>query len=127
MNNCISKSACLALALAGIVGIAAADEDQASAGRQVFEQRCRNCHGGTAPADYPIGPSLRGIVGRRAGSTQGGMHSRPVMDSGLVWDRAALRRFLSNPDREIPGTLMAARVTDPAELERLLDYLETLR
>jgi cytochrome c len=124
--NCFGKSACLTLALASIVGAAAADEDQAQAGREVFERRCRNCHGGTVPADYPIGPSLAGIVGSRAGSNPTGMHSRPVMDSGIVWDRESLRRFLSNPQREIPGTLMAVRVTDPAELESLLDYLESL-
>ena len=52
--NCFGGSACLALALAGIVGVAAADEDQAQAGREVFDQRCRNCHGGTVPADSPI-------------------------------------------------------------------------
>ena len=52
--NCLGKSACLTLALAGIVGAAAADEDQARAGREVLDQRCRNCHGGTAPADWPI-------------------------------------------------------------------------
>jgi cytochrome c len=124
--NCFGKSACLALALAGIVGAAAGDEDQARAGRQVFDQRCRTCHGGTARADLPLGPSLSGIVGRRAGTGASGIHSRPVMDSGIVWDRASLRRFLSNPQREIPNTLMMVRVSDPAELESLLDYLETL-
>jgi cytochrome c2 len=44
-----------------------------------------------------------------------------------VWDRASLRRFLSHPQREIPGTLMATSVSDPADLENLLDYLESLR
>ena len=125
--NCFGKSACLALALAGIVGAAAADEDQAQAGRQVFDRRCRTCHGGTAPADFPIGPSLSGIVGSRAGTGSSGIHSRAVMDSRIVWDRARLGRFLSNPEREIPGTLMAVSVRDQAELEGLLDYLETLR
>ena len=124
--NCFGKSACLALALAGIVGAAAGDEDQAQAGRQVFDQRCRTCHGGTARADLPLGPSLAGIVGRRAGTGASGIHSRPVMDSGIVWDRASLRRFLSNPQREIPGTLMAGSATNRAELESVLDYLETL-
>jgi cytochrome c len=125
--NCSGESACLALALAGVVGAAAAEDDQVQAGRQVFERRCRTCHGGTATADIPIAPSLAGIVGSRAGTGASGVHSRPVMDSGIVWDRASLRRFLSNPQREIPDSLMAAfRVTDPAELETLLDYLETL-
>lgn len=52
--NCVGESACLTLALAGIVGAAAVDEDQARAGREVLDQRCRNCHGGTPLADYPI-------------------------------------------------------------------------
>jgi cytochrome c2 len=95
--NSFGKSACLVLALASVIGAAPAN-DQVQAGRQVSEWRCRNCHGGTAPTDYPIGPSLARIVGSRAGSNPTGMPSRPMMDSGVVWDRESLRRFgaLSN-------------------------------
>ena len=56
-----------------------------------------------------------------------GVHSRAVLDTEIVWNRDSLRRFLTDPQREIPGTLMAVRVSDPAELESLLDYLESLR
>jgi cytochrome c len=123
--NSFFKSALAALSLAGLIGAAAADEQL---GRQVFERRCRGCHGGaTAPADYPIGPRLDGIVGSKAGTADPGVHSRAAMDSGIVWDRASLRRFLANPQGEVPGTLMAASVSDPADLENLLDYLESLR
>ena len=95
--NSFGKSACLALALASVIGAAPAN-DQVQAGRQVSEWRCRNCHGGTAPADYPIGPSLARIVGNRAASNPTGVHSRPMIGSGIVWDRESLRRFgaLSN-------------------------------
>jgi cytochrome c2 len=55
------------------------------------------------------------------------MHSRALIDSGIVWDRDSLRRFLSDPRRAIPGTTMPVGVADPAQLERLLDYLESLR
>jgi cytochrome c len=124
MNSFLNR-ALTALALAGLIGAAVADEQS---GRQVFERRCRGCHGGaTGPADYPIGPSLEGIVGSKAGTADHGVHSRALMDSEIVWDRASLRGFLSNPQREIPGTLMAASVSDPADLEDLLDYLESLR
>ncbi len=54
------------------------------------------------------------------------MHSRAVVESGVVWNRQSLRRFLSDPGREIPGTIMPIRVQDPKELA-LLNYLETLR
>jgi len=48
----------VALSLAGLIGPARADE--AASGREVYELRCRTCHGG-AKADSPIGPSLHGI------------------------------------------------------------------
>ena len=124
--KCFRKSAYAALALAAVIGAAIA-EDPVQSGQQVFERRCRNCHGGTAPADYPIGPSLSGIIGTKAGTQDSGTHSRAIMDSGIVWNRDSLRRFLSNPQREIPGGLMFVRMTDAAELESLLDYLESLR
>ena len=44
-----------------------------------------------------------------------------------IWDRESLRRFLSDPRREVPGTIMPVRVSDPEALERLLDYLQSLR
>jgi cytochrome c2 len=119
------KLARVALALAGVMGPAYAD--QAASGREVYELRCRTCHGGAAPADSPIGPSLAGIVGTKAGSQASGMHSRVLIDSGMVWNRDSLRRFLADPRRAIPGTIMPVGVADPVELESLLDYLETLR
>lgn len=119
------KLACVALALAGVMDPAYAD--QAASGREVYAFRCRTCHGGTAPADTPLGPSLAGIAGTKAGSQASGLHSRALIDSGIVWDRESLRRFLADPRRAIPGTIMPVGVADPAELESLLDYLETLR
>jgi cytochrome c2 len=119
------KLARVALALAGVMGPAYAD--QAASGREVYELRCRTCHGGAAPADSPIGPSLAGIAGTKAGSQASGVHSRVLIDSGMVWNRDSLRRFLADPRRAIPGTIMPVGVADPVELESLLDYLETLR
>ena len=115
------------LAIALAVGAGVAHADPLLSGQQIYERRCRTCHGGATPADTPIGPSLRGIVGAKAASGKSGVHSRALIDSGLVWDRDSLRRFLADPRRAMPGSIMPVDVTDPAELERLLDYLETLR
>jgi cytochrome c len=122
----VFKSVCVALALAGVIEAASAGESLES-GRQLFDRHCRTCHGGTGPADSPIGPNLSGIVGKKSGTQASGIHSQSAIDSGVVWDRESLRRFLSVPRREIPGSIMPVRVADPAELERLLDYLESLR
>ena len=120
------KAACVAFTLGGLVAATSADQS-VETGRQLYDRHCRSCHGGTGPADSPIGPSLSGIVGRKAGTTASGIHSRAATDSGIVWDRESLRRFVSAPQREIPGSLMPVPVVDPAELEHLLDYLESLR
>jgi cytochrome c len=117
--------ACVALALAGLAGAVSADEP--ASGQEVFEFRCRTCHGGRVRADSPIGPSLAGIVGTKAGTQATGVHSRAMIDSGTVWNRESLRRFLAEPPRAIPGTYMPARIVEPAELESLLDYLESYR
>lgn len=103
-----------------------AAEDSVEAGRKIFVQRCQTCHGGTGRADSPIGPSLRGIIGRKAGSEASGLHSRAAVESDIVWSRESLRRFLSAPAKELPGTLMPGSVADPKELGELLDYLESL-
>jgi cytochrome c len=113
-----------ALALAGMIGSASAAGEP---GREVYERHCRTCHGGTTPPDSPLGPSLVGIIGTRAGTQASGLHSRALTESGIVWDRESLRRFLSDPRREVHGTIMPASVSDPEALERLLDYLESLR
>jgi cytochrome c2 len=67
------------------------------------------------------------VLGRKAGTGDSGVHSRAAIESDTVWTRNSLRRFLSEPGREMPGTLMQARVTDGRELDDLLNYLETLR
>lgn len=120
------KRVYLALALGALIGSTTAQTPTQS-GHDIFERQCRTCHGGTARADSPIGPSLAGIVGAKAASQASGVHSRALIDSGIVWDRESLRRFLGDPRRALPGTIMPVNVADPGELERLLDYLETLR
>ena len=125
MDYC-HKIVCAALALASLIGTASA-ELPAPSGPDLFVRRCSVCHGSTAPTLSSIGPSLAGIIGRKAGTQDSGVHSRAVIDSGIVWDRDSLRRFLAEPPRAIPGSLMSVGVTNPAELESLLDYLESLR
>ncbi|HKW39331.1 MAG TPA: c-type cytochrome [Burkholderiales bacterium] len=104
----------------------AADES-AARGRKIFESRCATCHEGSPPSTATLGPGLAGIFGRRAGGGPSGVHSRALAESGIVWNRDSLRRYLSDPGREVPGTIMPVRVEDPRELEDLLSYLETLR
>lgn len=119
----LAGAACL---LAGM-NLACAADDAVEAGRKVFQRRCQTCHGVTGPADSTLGPSLAGIVGRKSGSGDTGVHSRATVAAGTVWTRNSLRRYLYDPGRDLPGTVMSAQLRDPQELEAVLSFLETLR
>lgn len=116
-----------ALPLVVALAPAFAADDSASAGRKIFESRCVSCHESSPPSTATLGPTLAGIVGRKAGSGNSGVHSRALVESGIVWNRVSLRNYLSDPGRAVPGTIMPMRVENPRELDDLLNYLETLR
>jgi len=99
----------------------AAADDFSDPGRRIYERRCQSCH-----AAGP-GPSLVGVFGRKAGTAESGAHSGAAIEYGAIWTRSSLRRFISDPGREVPGTLMQVRVQDSKELDDLLNYLETIR
>jgi cytochrome c len=116
-----------ALVLAGLHSAAAVADEFTDPGRKIFERRCLGCHEGTLPSANTLGPSLVGIIGRKAGTGNSGVHSRAAVESDTVWTRSSLRRYLSDPGREMPGTIMPVQVQDPKDLDELLNYLQTLR
>src|SRR5271154_3564834 len=81
-------AAILTLACAGTVFAADADH-----GKVVFQQ-CAACH-----TDKPggIGPSLRGVTGRKSGSVDGFRYSDAMKRANLTWDEANLRDYITNP------------------------------
>ncbi len=87
---------------------------------------CLGCHGGGG-TENTLGPSLVGIIGRKAGTGESGVHSRAMIDSGIKWDEASLRIFLAAPAKTLAGTNMPVSVIDPQEIDDLIAYLKTLR
>ena len=96
----------------------AVQDDVVSAGRRVFESTaCINCHAirGTV-ADGRFGPDLTHLM------------SRQTIASGAAENtKANLRLWVQSPDAIKPGSLMPAMQLRNADLEALVDYLETLR
>jgi cytochrome c len=93
-------------------------------GADVFDDHCSDCH---ALQGVHQGPSLVGVVGRKAGTLPGYDYTPAMKASGLVWSPAALDRFLVGPKKLVPGTAMEAVVLDPAERRDLIAYLATLK
>ena len=57
-----------------------------------------------------VGPSLLGIIGRKAGTHAGFKYSAAMSDAGIngvVWDEAALTTYLHDPKAFVKGTKMA--------------------
>ncbi|MBO9711680.1 c-type cytochrome [Sphingomonas sp.] len=91
-------------------------------GRRIFDGKCRMCHSIEPGAKGGIGPNLRGVGGRAAGSTAYA-YSPALRKAGVRWDAASLDRFLAAPTRMVPGTRMAVAVPDPAQREAVVRYL----
>ena len=94
-------------------------------GRSIFQTQCTACHSATA-GQNGFGPSLNGVVGRKAGSLTGFNFTPALQASGLTWDAKTLNDFLTNPTQKVPGTAMAAIVASASDRADLIAYLATL-
>jgi cytochrome c len=72
-----------------------------------------------------IGPSLHGVVGRKAASLPDYAYSDALKQSGLTWDEATLDKWLTAPQTLVPGTKMTFfGMADPAKRKELIDWLK---
>lgn len=74
-------------------------------GQKVFKN-CQTCHF-IEPGKNFTGPTLFGIIGRKAGTVDKFKYSKANRESGKVWTEQALFEYLENPRKTIPGTLMS--------------------
>ena len=107
-----------ALGMGGAVAQAPAGD--AAAGAGIFADRCAICH---LAAGGGQGPSLKGVYGRKAAASPGFRYSAALTASGLTWTSGELDRFLAGPSKAVPGTAMAAVVSDPSQRRDLIAYL----
>ena len=91
-------------------------------GKAVFEQ-CAACHSLDGSGDYD-GPSLKGIIGRKAGSLEDYRYSAAMKRSDVTWDAMTLDKYITDPQAFIPGNRMAfAGIADRAERDDLIAFL----
>jgi nitrite reductase (NO-forming) len=76
----------------------------AAAGRLVF-RKCQACHS-MEPGKTLLGPSLAGIVGRKAGADANYNYSPPMKQANVVWDAKSLDAYLADPQKVVPGNKM---------------------
>jgi cytochrome c len=93
-------------------------------GRQVF-QSCAACHSDNPDA---LGPSLVGVIGRKAGSRDDFRYSSAMTRAGFNWDAANLRDYLKDPQAKVRGNRMPfSGLADPKDVDDVIAYIGTLK
>ncbi|MFT3730353.1 MAG: c-type cytochrome [Hyphomicrobium sp.] len=100
----------------------AADEK----GQEAFNNNCRTCHS-WKEGDNRLGPSLHGVVGRKAGTAPGFGFSGAMKSSGITWDDASLDKFVTNPNGLVPNNNMKpfGGIADAATRKQIIDFLKS--
>ena len=141
--NCLRDHARIlfaALTAGGMLSAPAAAQD----GQAIYDDTCVRCHGllngqsswyRMVPEDgsqvqlavvMPQGPTLNDIVGRPVGIIEGYKYSkgmRAFAETGAVWDRETLDKFITDSRKFVKGTYMIVRIEE-ADRKIVLDYLE---
>jgi len=115
------------VALAALVGAAISVSVQADGdvalGEKVF-RKCKACHSFN-PAKKTMGPTLAGVMGRKAAAVEGYKYSKGFKKLDVVWDDASMAAFLKAPRKFAKGTKMAfGGLKKPADIENLLAYVK---
>lgn len=109
-------------AFALLTGTAFAQAGDPAAGEKVFTQ-CKACHTVQAGQNR-VGPSLFGVVGRKAGTVEGFNYSPAMKDWGMMWTPENLDKYLTDPKGTIPGNKMAfAGLKKPEDRANVIAYL----
>jgi len=112
--------AILVLAFSASAG-AAADAEH---GKALF-QTCAACH-----TDRPdaLGPSLKGVVGRKSAALEDFRYSNPMKRANLVWDDDNLRAYINDPQAKVKGNRMPyGGISDPKDVDDIIAYLKILK
>ena len=112
-----------ALTAAGAAQAAGPAAGDVGRGKTVFA-RCVACHDLNTGA-VRMGPSLKGIIGRKAGTAANFGYSGAMKAKAVTWGPATLDAFLAAPMKYVPGTRMGfAGLSNPQERADLIAYLK---
>ena len=124
MKNALLAIPTVLFSLAMFSGPALASGDAAE-GAGVFKKRCKTCHA-TEAGKHKAGPSLAGIIGRKAGSTDFPKYTG-LKGSDVVWDEESLDKFLANPKKFVGAKTMAYKLKKEDQRKNVIAYLKTLK
>jgi cytochrome c len=108
-----------------LASMSAAAAQDAAAGEKVFLSKCKICHMAPENAKNLVGPSLAGVVGRKAGTAPDYHYSEANEKSGITWDEANLKEYLKDPKAKVPGTKMVfPGLPNEKDIDDVIAYLK---
>jgi cytochrome c len=116
-----SGAAGVVLFFFAVAPAAAADAEH---GKVLF-QTCAACH--TERPDG-LGPSLKGVFGRKSAALEDFRYSNPMKRANLTWDEDNLRAYITDPQGKVKGNRMPyGGVSDPKDVDDIVAYLKILK
>jgi cytochrome c len=115
-------SSCAAVLLA--LTSSAASAADAEHGKTLFAP-CAACHAERADS---LGPSLKGVFGRKSAALDDFRYSNAMKRANLVWDEGNLRAYIRDPQGKVKGNRMPfGGMSDAKDADDLVAYLKTLK
>jgi cytochrome c len=110
-----------ALMIAFATPAAAADAEH---GKALFAP-CAACHTDKADA---LGPSLKGVFGRKSAGLEDFRYSNAMKRANLVWDDENLHAYIHDPQGKVKGNRMPyGGMSDAKDIDDVIAYLKTLK
>jgi cytochrome c len=106
------------------LGVGQATAADVEHGKVLF-QPCAACHSDRPDA---LGPSLKGVFGRKSAARDDFRYSNPMKRANLVWDEENLRAYIHDPQAKVKGNRMPfGGISDPSDVDDVIAYLKTLQ
>lgn len=93
----------------------------ADRGEQIY-QSCQDCH---SLDTNDVGPKHRGVFGRKAGAVTDYSYSAALKSSGITWNEDTLDKWLTDPQKLVPGAKMFFHLDASQDRADVIEYLKT--
>lgn len=120
----------LGLLMVTTMAFSASSALAASKGEKLFKHKCGICHKIDKNA---IGPKLKGVVGRKAGSTDFGKYNA-MKGANFTWNEALISEWITNQRKFLKAhkdmvggsrTAMIVHIKKEKDRKAIIDYLKT--
>ncbi|MFT3731090.1 MAG: c-type cytochrome [Hyphomicrobium sp.] len=92
----------------------------AAHGEELY-QSCQDCH---SLDSNDVGPKHRGVFGRKAGSVPDYSYSAALKASGVTWNEDTLDKWLTDPQKLVPGSKMFFHLDAAQDRADVIEYLK---